>query len=77
MSFKGPGSKHGLVCCTVFAAAPEATRRNPTLVRRMYFSPERELVEHAIKFSQRQIEGKVNLVAYKLRVYRWTFQRDL
>ncbi|KAK0741694.1 hypothetical protein B0T21DRAFT_283036, partial [Apiosordaria backusii] len=31
----------------------------------MYFSPERELVEHAIKFSQRQVEGKVNLVAYK------------
>ncbi|KAJ4170088.1 hypothetical protein NW754_006229 [Fusarium falciforme] len=31
----------------------------------MYFGPERELVEHAIKFSQRQVEGKVNLVAYK------------
>ncbi|KAM0424751.1 hypothetical protein ACHAPT_010061 [Fusarium lateritium] len=31
----------------------------------MYFSPERELVEHAIKFSQRQVEGKVSLVAYK------------
>ncbi|KAI0532292.1 arginosuccinate synthetase [Xylaria digitata] len=31
----------------------------------MYFSPEREFVEHAIKFSQRQVEGKVNLVAYK------------
>ncbi|RTE78096.1 hypothetical protein BHE90_007393 [Fusarium euwallaceae] len=31
----------------------------------MYFSPERELVENAIKFSQRQVEGKVNLVAYK------------
>lgn len=31
----------------------------------MYFSPERELVEHAITFSQRQVEGKVNLVAYK------------
>ncbi|KAL6864272.1 argininosuccinate synthase [Trichoderma novae-zelandiae] len=35
----------------------------------MYFSPERELVEHAIKFSQRQVEGKVNLVAYKGRAY--------
>ncbi len=44
----------------------------------MYFSPERELVEHAIKFSQRQVEGKVNLVAYKgVCVRRWTFQRDL
>ncbi|RGP76791.1 argininosuccinate synthase [Fusarium longipes] len=35
----------------------------------MYFSPERELVEHAIKFSQRQVEGKVNLVAYKGNAY--------
>ncbi|KAF4494479.1 argininosuccinate synthase [Fusarium agapanthi] len=40
------------------------------------FSPEVELVEHAIKFPQRQVQGKVNFVAYKLRVYRWTFQRD-
>lgn len=31
----------------------------------MYLSPEREFVEHAIKFSQRQVEGKVSLVAYK------------
>ncbi|KAI0552329.1 argininosuccinate synthase [Xylaria curta] len=31
----------------------------------MYFTPEREFVEHAIKFSQRQVDGKVNLVAYK------------
>ncbi|KEZ46429.1 hypothetical protein SAPIO_CDS0754 [Scedosporium apiospermum] len=31
----------------------------------MYFSPEREFVQHAIKFSQRQVEGKVSLVAYK------------
>ncbi|KAI0870613.1 arginosuccinate synthetase [Hypoxylon argillaceum] len=31
----------------------------------MYFTPEREFVEHAIKFSQRQVEGKVSLVAYK------------
>ncbi|KAJ4200772.1 hypothetical protein NW767_007391 [Fusarium falciforme] len=31
----------------------------------MYFGPERELVEHAIKFSQGQVEGKVSLVAYK------------
>jgi argininosuccinate synthase len=31
----------------------------------MYFSPEREFVEHAIQHSQRQIEGKVSLVAYK------------
>ncbi|PTD12418.1 Argininosuccinate synthase [Fusarium culmorum] len=35
----------------------------------MYFSPERELVEHAIKFSQRQVEGKVSLVAYKGNAY--------
>ncbi|TXC12276.1 hypothetical protein FocTR4_00006983, partial [Fusarium oxysporum f. sp. cubense] len=55
----------------------DSKRRNLTPVRGMYFSPERELVEHAIKFSQRQVEGKVNLVAYKLRVYRWTVQRDL
>ena len=31
----------------------------------MYFTPEREFVEHAIKFSQRQVDGKVDLVAYK------------
>lgn len=31
----------------------------------MYFSPESEFVEHAIKFSQRQVGGKVHLVAYK------------
>ncbi|KAJ8108817.1 hypothetical protein ONZ43_g6312 [Nemania bipapillata] len=35
----------------------------------MYFTPEREFVEHAIKFSQRQVDGKVNLVAYKGCVY--------
>jgi argininosuccinate synthase len=35
----------------------------------MYFTPEREFVEHAIKFSQRQVEGKVNLIAYKGRAY--------
>ncbi|OIW32959.1 arginosuccinate synthetase [Coniochaeta ligniaria NRRL 30616] len=31
----------------------------------MYFSPEREFIQHAIEFSQRQVEGKVSLVAYK------------
>ncbi|KAI9901425.1 hypothetical protein N3K66_003242 [Trichothecium roseum] len=35
----------------------------------MYFSPEREFVEHSIKFSQRQVEGKVSLVAYKGSAY--------
>lgn len=31
----------------------------------MYFSPEREFVQHAIEFSQHQVKGKVKLVAYK------------
>ncbi|KAH7167389.1 hypothetical protein DER46DRAFT_660016 [Fusarium sp. MPI-SDFR-AT-0072] len=48
----------------------DSKRLNLTLVRDMYFSPERELVENAIKLSQRQVKGKVNLVAYKLRAIR-------
>ncbi|PNP48424.1 hypothetical protein TGAMA5MH_00462 [Trichoderma gamsii] len=31
----------------------------------MHFSSEREFVQHAIEFSQRQVEGKVKLVSYK------------
>ncbi|CEJ90788.1 Putative Argininosuccinate synthase [[Torrubiella] hemipterigena] len=31
----------------------------------MYFSPEREFLENSIVFSQRHVEGKVNMVAYK------------
>lgn len=31
----------------------------------MYFSPEREFLHNSIIFSQRHVEGKVNLVAYK------------
>ncbi|EAQ89548.1 hypothetical protein CHGG_06167 [Chaetomium globosum CBS 148.51] len=31
----------------------------------MYFSPEREFLHNSIVFSQRHIEGKVNMVAYK------------
>ncbi|KAK2591068.1 hypothetical protein QQS21_011244 [Conoideocrella luteorostrata] len=31
----------------------------------MYFSPEREFLHNSIIFSQRQVEGKVNMVAYK------------
>ncbi|CAM1501305.1 Fc.00g104670.m01.CDS01 [Cosmosporella sp. VM-42] len=31
----------------------------------MYFSPEREFLHNSIVFSQRHVEGKVNMVAYK------------
>ncbi|KAI0545244.1 hypothetical protein F4679DRAFT_561735, partial [Xylaria curta] len=31
----------------------------------MHVTPEREFVEHAIKLSRRQVDGKVDLVAYK------------
>lgn len=35
----------------------------------MYFSLERELVEHANRFSQLEVKGKVSLVAYKGYAY--------
>jgi argininosuccinate synthase len=31
----------------------------------MYFSPEREYTQNAIEFSQRQVDGKVKMMAYK------------
>ncbi|KAJ3472757.1 hypothetical protein NLG97_g10737 [Lecanicillium saksenae] len=35
----------------------------------MYFSPEREFLHNSIIFSQRHVEGKVNMVAYKGNAY--------
>lgn len=35
----------------------------------MYFSPEREFLHNSIVFSQRHVEGKVNMVAYKGSAY--------
>ncbi|KAI1809601.1 arginosuccinate synthetase [Poronia punctata] len=35
----------------------------------MYFSPEREFLHNSIVFSQRHVEGKVNMVAYKGNAY--------
>lgn len=43
----------------------------------MHFSPEREFVEHAVKFSQCQIESKVKLVAYKGCAYVVGRSRDI
>ncbi|KFA69438.1 hypothetical protein S40285_04638 [Stachybotrys chlorohalonatus IBT 40285] len=35
----------------------------------MYFSPEREFLQNSIEFSQRQVDGKVNMMAYKGNAY--------
>lgn len=35
----------------------------------MYFSPEREFLENSIVFSQRHVEGKVHMMAYKGNAY--------
>lgn len=35
----------------------------------MYFSPEREFLQNSIEFSQRQVDGKVHLMAYKGNAY--------
>ncbi|KID65979.1 argininosuccinate synthase, partial [Metarhizium hybridum] len=31
----------------------------------MYFSPEREFLQHSLEFSQRQVDGKVHMMAFK------------
>lgn len=35
----------------------------------MYFSPERELLENSILFSQRHVEGKVDMMVFKGGAY--------
>lgn len=35
----------------------------------MYFSPEREFLENSIIFSQKGVNGKVNMMAYKGNAY--------
>ncbi|KID85171.1 arginosuccinate synthetase [Metarhizium guizhouense ARSEF 977] len=35
----------------------------------MYFSPEREFLQHSLEFSQRQVDGKVHMMAFKGNAY--------